>query len=410
MRWPAGCAALLLAAPLAFAQNEPPVRRAVPVHEPPVARAVPVESSPAEPLSTPTIRRALPVPEEPETIPPTPAPTPAATEPNEAPPTEHAESPEKQQLDYANGLFGRKLYDLAVPEYEKFLGLYPTSADRVTANFYLGEAYRALGRTPAARSSFQVVVDDFPDSELAGPASYGLAEILFNAKDYEAARPLFHRAAAKVKASALALSARYFEARCLESLKRKDEARDIYQQVVTVPPPNPYRDDARLAIGGILLEKDRKADALEQFEALAKETDKPALKAEATVRAGTLALDLAVPEKGQADKAMTAKAKSLLQKGRALPGAGRWSGIAAVGLLRLEYQGGQYTQAVADYEKSVGRGAGRSAPGNDVARGQQPAAARSFQRSAGALPPDHAEISGARRGEGCAVSTSHRPL
>ena len=88
MRWLAGCAALLLAAPLAFAQNEPPVRRAVPVHEPPVARAVPVESSPAEPLSTPTIRRALPVPEEPENIAPTPAPTPAATaERDEAPPT-----------------------------------------------------------------------------------------------------------------------------------------------------------------------------------------------------------------------------------------------------------------------------------------------------------------------------------
>ncbi len=356
MKGLAGCAALLLAVPLAVAQNEPPIRRALPVHEPPVARAIPVEPSIAEPAATPTIRRALPVPEEPETIPPTPAPKPAASAaPNEAPPTEHVESAEKQQLDYANGLFGRKLYDLSVPEYEKFLGLYPTSADRVTANFYLGEAYRALGRTAAARSSFQVVVNDFPESELAGPASYGLAEILFNAKDYDAARPLFHRAAAKVKASALALSARYFEARCLESLKRKDEARDIYQQVVTVPAPNPYRDDARLAIGGILLEKGRKADALEQFEALASETDKPALKAEATVRAGILALDLAVPEKGQANKTMTAKAKSLLQKGRALSDAGRWSGIAAVGLLRLDYQGGQYAQAVADYEKSVGQ-------------------------------------------------------
>ena len=91
----------------------------------------------------------------------------------------------------------------------------------------MGQAYRALNRTAAARTSFQTVLRDFPDGELAGPASYGLAEISFNEKDYASALPLFHRAAAKVKAPALALSARYFEARCLENLDRKDEARAV---------------------------------------------------------------------------------------------------------------------------------------------------------------------------------------
>ncbi len=292
--------------------------------------------------------RALPVPAVTEAI-ATPAAPPVAS--SEAPP-ENADSPAQNQLNYANGLFGRKLYDLAVPEYEKFLGLYPNSPDRVTALFYLGQAYRALNRLPAARTSFQTVIRDFADAELAGPASYGLAEIYFNEKDYGSALPLFHRAAAKVKASALALSARYFEARCLENLERKDEARDVYQQVIAIANPNPFRDDSRLAVGSIFLAAGRKGDALKQFEALAGETGKPALKAEATVRAGLVALDLAQSEKGKPDKAMTAKATALLQKGRNLPESGRWSGVAAVGLLRLEYQAGQYAQAVADYQKS----------------------------------------------------------
>ena len=114
---------------------------------------------------------------------------------------ESQESPEHAQLNYANGLLARKLYDLAIPEYEKFLGLYPDSPDRASALFYLGEAYRALNRTTAARTSFQTVLEDFPESEFAGPASYGLAEIFFNEKDYAVALPLFHRAAAKVKAT-----------------------------------------------------------------------------------------------------------------------------------------------------------------------------------------------------------------
>ncbi|MDQ3413983.1 MAG: tetratricopeptide repeat protein [Verrucomicrobiota bacterium] len=350
-------AAGFLFSSIVFAQVTPPprVRRAQPVEQIPVARAIPVTPTPE-----PTVMRALPVPEVTTVIP---SPTAAPSSVDEPPDTgavspdtradsreNSADSPQKNQLDYANGLFSRKLYDLAVPEYEKFLGLYPNSSERATALFYMGQAYRALNRTTAARTSFQTVLRDFPESEMAGPASYGLAEIYFNDKDYAGAFPYFHGAAAKVKDSALALSARYFEARCLENLDRKDEARDVYQRVIAVDNPNPFRDDSRLAVGSIFLAAGRKGDALKQFEALANEASKPALKAEATVRAGLVALDLA--QNVPSDKAMSNKATTLLKKGRSLPEAGRWSGVAAVGLLRLEFQAGDYAQAVADYQKS----------------------------------------------------------
>jgi TolA-binding protein len=311
-----------------------------------VARALPVETPP--PAAAPTIMRALPVPDVTDAIPgPLRLHLPPAAHPSKAP-----SRPSKISSTMPTVLFGRKLYDLAVPEYEKFLGLYPTSSARATALFYMGQAYRALNRTAAARTSFQTVLRDFSDGELAGPASYGLAEISFNEKDYASALPLFHRAAAKVKAPALALSARYFEARCLENLDRKDEARAVYQQVIELKNPNPFRDDSRLAAGSIFLAAGRKDDALKQFEALAGETSKAPLKAEATVRAGLVALDLAQNEKGKPGQGMTAKATALLQKGRTLPEGGRWNGIATVGLLRLEYQAGQYTQALADYQRS----------------------------------------------------------
>ena len=349
MKRPQGRAAFILAAAVlisgraAVAQTPIPIRRAQPVEQAPIPRALPVEA--ATPAAEPTILRAIPVPA--EQIPPE-APVRAANEPA----TENKESPEQRQLNYANALFGRKLYDLAVPEYEKFLGLYPNSPERVTAFFYMGQAYRSLNSITAARTSFQSVLRDFPESELAGPASYGLGEIYFNNKDFTSALPLFHRAAAKVKVSALALSARYFEGRCLENLDRKDEARDVYQQVIAVSNPNPYRDDSRVAVGAIFLANGRKGDALKQFEALIDETSKASVKAEATVRAGLLALDLAQSEKGKPDLAMAAKAKTLLEKARILPDAGRWSGVAAVGLLRLGYQAGQYARVMSDYEKS----------------------------------------------------------
>src|SRR5438477_10165544 len=48
---------------------------------------------------------------------------------------------------------------------------------------------------------------------------------------------------------------------------------------------------------------------------------------------------------------MAERATALLQKGRTLPEAGKFRTIAQVGLRRLQYQTGQYTQLLADYKK-----------------------------------------------------------
>ncbi len=329
----------LLAIGSAFAQRPAEVRRAQPVEDPPVARAVPFDEPTAAP--TPRARRSPPPVEE----------SSSDTTKSQAPPAEE-EAQDKRQLDYANALFARKLYDLAVPEYEKFLGQFPGASGRASAYFYLGECYRALNRGTAARTSFQSILDNHGESEFAGPAAYGVAEIVFTQKDYAGALPLFHKAAAKSQEAPLALSARYFEARCLENLDRKDDALNVYQQVIDAKNPNPYREDARMAAGTIALGRGRKADAFRNYEALANETQKASLKAEATVRAGMVAVDLMQPEKGKIDKGMADKAMNLLQKGRTLPEAGRWHSIAEVGLLRLQYQTGQYAPLLAEYKRS----------------------------------------------------------
>src|SRR6266576_2769631 len=213
-----GLAMLLSTSSVAVAQWPPEVRRARPVDEPPVARAIPAE----EPTAT--------EPRFPESS------EPAARE-NEA--------PDRRQLEYANALFTRKLYDLAVPEYQKYLDDYPGRAGRANAYFSLGECYRNLNRASSARTNFQKVLNDYGESEFAGPAGYALAEMAFTDKDYATALPLFHRSAAKSKEPAVALSARYFEARCLEAIGRKEEAADIYVEVAEAGNPNPYREDAR---------------------------------------------------------------------------------------------------------------------------------------------------------------------
>jgi len=324
-----GLAMLLLTASIAIAQSEPEVRRARPVGEPPIPRALPADES---------IDRVL-----------------RSLKEDSSEPSQHeGEATAQRQLDYANGLFTRKLYDLAAPEYQKYLDDYPVRAGRANAYFSLAECYRNLNRASSARTNFQKVLNDYGDSEFAGPAAYALAEMAFTQKDYAAALPLFHRSAGKSKEPAVALSAHYFEARCLEALGRKEEAANIYAEVAEAGNPNPYREDARITAASIFAGRGRKIDALKQYEALANEAQKPALKAESAVRGGMIALDLVHADKGKIDKAIADRAEALLRKGRALPEAGKFRAIAQAGLRRLQYQTGQYAQLLAEYKKEQG--------------------------------------------------------
>src|SRR5881296_4309491 len=318
-----GLAMLLWSASVASAQD---VRRARPVDESRVPRALPAENS---------IERTLR----------------SLEQESSEPPARETERSDQRQLDYANALFTRKLYDLAVPEYQKYLDDYPGRPGRANAYFSLGECYRNLNRVSSARPNLQKVLNDYGDSEFAAPAAYALAEMAFTDKDYATALPLFHRSAGKSKEPAVALSARYFEARCLEALGKKDEAADIYAQVAGAGNPNPYREDARVTAASIFAARGRKVDALKQYEALANEAQKPALKAESAVRGGMIALELIQADKGKLDKSIVDRATALLQKGRTMPEAGKFRAIAQVGLRRLQYQTGQYAQLLAEYKK-----------------------------------------------------------
>src|SRR5690242_9320720 len=92
-------AMLLGSASIATAQLEPEVRRARPLDEPPVRRAIPADES------IDKVLRSL---------------KDEASEPS----SRETEGADQRQLDYANGLFARKLYDLAVPEYQRYLDDY----------------------------------------------------------------------------------------------------------------------------------------------------------------------------------------------------------------------------------------------------------------------------------------------
>jgi TolA-binding protein len=318
-------------------QEAPPIRRAIPLEapEPPVRRAVPVETEP-ELTPTPTPEPTAPNLSEPDQRDLTAEPTPA-------PGTIRMSQPDEIQLELANAFYAQRLYDMAAPEYEKYLGMYPNAPERETALFRLGESYRAMGSLNSAKQSYETLLASFPTGEFLAPAAYRLGDVYFREGNYHSALPLFRRAMNRTKDPAVANAAKFYLARSLEELRQYSEARRTYTDLLETKEKNPFREASHAALARLLAEADKKAEAVEQYQQLAKETEKPQLKVEATVRAALLQIDLGESEKAAAS----------LKRALAMPDIGAWRNVAELGLLRVLYASGKY-QDIIEAHRSAG--------------------------------------------------------
>ena len=307
------------------------VRRAERANEPPVAPAVPFDfdatPAPKPRTSAPTISDE----------------TGERTAPPPIDGTTSAASQDQVQLDFANGFYARKLYDLAAPEYEKYLGLYANAPDRQVALFRLGESYRIAGNLAQAKNAYQTLVVSFTAGDFIGPAAYRLGDIYYAEKNFSAALTYFRKASVKVKDPAVALAAKFYTARCLEALKSPSEARLVYADLLDTKEGNPFREASRLSLAQILTASGRKEEALRQYDALQQESAKLEVKTEALVRSGLLRIELGQADKGAVD----------LNKALKSPQIGSWRPLAEIGLLRVLYETGKYKQLIDIYEKGA---------------------------------------------------------
>lgn len=332
------CAALAAALPAAPMRAQE-VRRAMPADgdEIPAARAVPFFDG-ERPRATPTQQRprAIPPPAVSDETGPRTAPTPPERGVSSS-------TADQIQLDFANGFYARGLYDMAAPEYEKYVGLYPGAPGRQAAYFYLGESYRKLGSMNSAKTSYQALLSAFSVGEFVGPAAYRLADIHFAEKNYSAALPLYRKASVRVKDPAVALAAKFYTARCLELMKMPTDARVVYEDIAATKGDNIYRSASRLALAQILAGLGRKEEAMRQYDALANETDKPEVKAEVLVKSGLLKIENGQADKGAAD----------LNKALKLPEIGAFKPVAQIGLLRALYETNKYKQLLDAYADAL---------------------------------------------------------
>src|SRR5439155_11269213 len=101
-----------------------------------------------------------------------------------------------------------------------------------------------------------------------GSAAFRLGSREFDKKNFQDAAPLYQKAYANAKSPEVKLTARYYQAKCLELIGKKTDAAAAYEDVAKVTGKNPYRDAARLSLAYFALETSQKQQAFDLFDQL----------------------------------------------------------------------------------------------------------------------------------------------
>lgn len=307
---------LLMLTACALRAQEPEVRRAEPV----------------QPAAPGEVRRAEPV--TPATAPSSVDAT-AGLEEVRAAPANTLLDPTSQILSQANGLYARKMYDLAADKYREFLQSGRPGPDRQAALFRLGESLRALNRGNEAAGCYRQITSEFNTGDFLGPAAYRLGEIQFSARDFDGAAESFRTAAHFVRDPKLRLAAKIFEGRSLDAAGRKFEALSSYREVASQKEDNPYRDRAIFDLADADARAGLTDSAFRQFKGLADTAQDPKIRTGSAVKAGLIAID---------NKEFDA-ARPLLESAANIREIPSWRSAAQAGLVRLDYESDNYEAA-----------------------------------------------------------------
>jgi len=195
----------------------------------------------------------------------------------------------EEKLLFANGLYRRGLYELAIPEYQMLLTNETARPMHDLSAFRLGECYRNLNRPEDAAASYDLVVEKYPDSQFFHRAAYRRAELDWQAGRLKDGAGRFEKVLGRNPPNDIESASLYYLGLCQAGIDQFKEAEKSWRRIIKNHARSPYADYACLALADLLSKQ--QGNDKEVFGLLNKiidEPETPALGAEATAKAGLL--------------------------------------------------------------------------------------------------------------------------
>lgn len=245
--------------------------------------------------------------------------------------SQDAASRETEEFDYANGLFARGMYDLAVDAYRDFVRSHPASRYTELAKFRVGESFFLSGKYDEAISQFGVFLKDYPAGEYSKKAELRRGQILSLKGDYARAEQILKPMAGEISGES-STAAKYYLGSMY--LKKGDytTAESMLGNVVVSQSSEGYKSFAYMNLGDIYVERKdypKAASAYDNAVRSAKDASTAAQAVFRTANAYYLAGDFV-------------KAAGYYKKTVDDPEAADLFDDAALGLLSSMYNAGDY--------------------------------------------------------------------
>ncbi len=169
----------------------------------------------------------------------------------------------QEQMQFADGLFARGLYDLALDEYLR-IARDSATYERVDVALYrVGECHRRLGAPEAANRFYQRVKREHPDSPYARRAAFRSAETYWLRGEYEVAYDaLADLLEQEDLPPVLQWPAWYYRGDAARRLNRMDAAEAAWQQVLKAGADSPLVAYAALDLADLYRADPDRADTV----------------------------------------------------------------------------------------------------------------------------------------------------
>ncbi|HMP90126.1 MAG TPA: tetratricopeptide repeat protein [Kiritimatiellia bacterium] len=199
----------------------------------------------------------------------------------------------EERLLFANGLYRRGMYEMAIPEYKALLSSDTAMQMHDLAAFRLGECYRSLGMTNDAVIFYDLVMDEHLQSVFVHRAAFRRAELDWQAGRLRDAAGRFQKLIEQKPPADIEAASLYHLGLCYSGMDRFKDADRNFRRMLSRHPTSPYADYARVALADILEQSGGSTDEMAKLlNQVVSTPETPALGAEAAAKAALLAYRL----------------------------------------------------------------------------------------------------------------------
>lgn len=191
-------------------------------------------------------------------------------------------------LDFANGLYARKMYAPAAAEYEKFIAANPASPELGSARFRLADSVFFMRDYRRAAALFETFVTEFPKDERVPTALFRIGTSKFHLGDLPAAARIFSEVSGQISDRRLRAGALFYQAKIHDAKGDPAKGLEALKAVFQDFPETEYAAYAGLLLGERYIKEGRTREALEAYRSVSEKSEPALVVNEAKLRTASL--------------------------------------------------------------------------------------------------------------------------